>query len=71
MKLSSLLKFIDDCGGNSILTGLTTSDVYNIYRKKAITIEFDIAEIFVSFSNVLKMGPKRPIFAIFRKVGAF
>ena len=50
IKLSSLQKFIDECGGNSALTGLTTSDVYDLHWKKTITLEFGIAQIFVSFS---------------------
>ena len=50
IKLSSLQNFVDKCGGNSALTGMTTTDVYALYWDKAINLELDVAKIFVSFS---------------------
>ena len=50
MKLSSLQKFIDDCGGSSAFTGLTATDVNKMYGKESMSIELNIAQIFVSFS---------------------
>ena len=50
MKLSSLQMFVEECGGNSIVEGLTAFDVYDLSLKNAIATSIDKASIFVSFS---------------------
>ena len=50
VKLSSLQKFVDECGGISVLDGLTVTDVFDFYWNKRIFAEVGSANIFVSFS---------------------
>ena len=50
IKMSSLQTFIDECGGNSMLGGLTIADAYDLYGEIAISPNAGVAQVFVSFS---------------------